>query len=238
MNYRRTIFLAIILCASFTSVGAQTHRGKVSYYSKKATGSRTASGERVHHDSLTCAHRTYPFGTLLKVTNLANRNEVVVRVTDRGPFGRGRIIDLSYSAASALGMLSQGIALVEVEPYTDIKPPYRPESAERGYADLDFDITQAGYSIINDWNQDNVAQLADNKNRTNEDKQQKTDGATNNNLTKNSKPNNHSQITATQNARTQVLTTAPPVMKDPKATTEDPKKWSNVFNKIKNWFGK
>ncbi|MBF0965366.1 MAG: septal ring lytic transglycosylase RlpA family protein, partial [Alloprevotella sp.] len=74
-------------------------KGKATFYSKRATGARTASGERLHHDSLTCAHRTYPFGTLLKVTNLNNGNTVVVRVTDRGPFAKGRIIDLSYAAA-------------------------------------------------------------------------------------------------------------------------------------------
>lgn len=67
-------------------------RGKATYYSKRATGARTSSGERVHHDSLTCAHRTYPFGTKLKVTNPANGKSVIVKVTDRGPFARGRIM--------------------------------------------------------------------------------------------------------------------------------------------------
>ena len=60
--------------------------GIASYYSLRATGARTASGELIHHDSLTCAHRTYPFGTLLKVTNPANELSVIVRVTDRGPY--------------------------------------------------------------------------------------------------------------------------------------------------------
>ena len=90
-------------------------KGIASYYGKRATGRRTANGERHHHDSLVCAHRTHPFGTLLKVTNPANDSVVVVRVNDRGPFGRGRIIDLSWRAAQKLGILSQGIANVEVE---------------------------------------------------------------------------------------------------------------------------
>lgn len=94
---------------------AQTQTGKASFYSKKATGSRTASGERLHHDSLTCAHRTYPFGTMLRVTNPANNKSVVVRVTDRGPFRRGRIIDLSWGAAREIGMIAQGVASVIVE---------------------------------------------------------------------------------------------------------------------------
>ena len=88
MNIRNSI-LAIITLLSFTVLHAQQQSGRASYYSKRATGSRTASGERLHHDSLTCAHRSYPFGTMLKVTNLLNDKSVVVRVTDRGPFGRG-----------------------------------------------------------------------------------------------------------------------------------------------------
>ena len=87
----------------------------------------TASGERLHHDSLTCAHRTYPFGTLLKVTNPANGKEVIVRVTDRGPYVKGRIIDLSVRAARELGILAQGIAPVTVERYYPTVVPFKPE---------------------------------------------------------------------------------------------------------------
>ena len=94
---------------------AQQQRGKASYYSKKLTGALTSSGIRLHHDSMTCAHRTYPFGTILKVTNPANGKTVKVKVIDRGPFIKGRVIDLSWGAAKALGMLSQGIAIVIVE---------------------------------------------------------------------------------------------------------------------------
>ncbi|WP_172275770.1 septal ring lytic transglycosylase RlpA family protein [Xylanibacter muris] len=112
----------------FTSLEAQKlQRGKASYYSKKATGARTSSGERLHHDSLTCAHRTYPFGTMLKVTNLQNGKTVTVRVTDRGPFGRGRIIDLSWGAAKMLGMLSQGVVTVIVEKADETIIPFKPE---------------------------------------------------------------------------------------------------------------
>lgn len=64
---------------------------------------------------MTCAHRTFPFGTLLKVTNTQNQRSVVVRVNDRGPFIRGRIIDLSWGAARDLGILSQGVAPVTVQ---------------------------------------------------------------------------------------------------------------------------
>ena len=74
----------------------------------------------MHHDSLTCAHRTLSFGTLLKVTCPATDRSVIVRVNDRGPFVRGRIIDLSWGAARALGILAMGLAKVKVEPATSI----------------------------------------------------------------------------------------------------------------------
>jgi len=110
----------------FTTLQAQ-QRGKASYYAKKATGARTSNGERLHHDSLTCAHRTYPFGTMLKVTNPANGKHVIVRVTDRGPYVKGRIIDLSVRAARELGIISQGIAPVTVERYSETIIPFKPE---------------------------------------------------------------------------------------------------------------
>ena len=135
------ILIIITLIIGFIPAGAQTRRGKASFYSKRATGARTASGERLHHDSLTCAHRTYPFGTILKVTNLRNGLTVNVRVTDRGPFGRGRIIDLSYAAAKALGMLSQGVAMVEVQK-VERGIPFREEEPETGLPDFEFDINQ------------------------------------------------------------------------------------------------
>lgn len=99
----------------FISLHAQ-QRGKASFYSRRATGARTSSGERLRHNDFTCAHRTHPFGTKLRVKNLNNGKEVVVRVNDRGPFGRGRIVDLSWGAAKALGMLSHGVVPVEVTP--------------------------------------------------------------------------------------------------------------------------
>ena len=127
-------------------------RGKASFYSKRATGARTSSGERIHHDSLTCAHRTYPFGTLLRVKNLSNGKEVVVKVIDRGPFGRGRIIDLSWGAAQQLGMLVQGVTTVEITPVTTISVPYRNDTPIK-LPEIDFEISTAGYSFIDAWRQ-------------------------------------------------------------------------------------
>ena len=111
---------AVLLLATFITIAfsnlchAQT-QGKASFYGNGFHGRITSDGSRYHKDSLTCAHRTLPFGTLLKVTNKSNGKEVVVRVTDRGPFVRGRVVDLSMAAAKQLGMVSQGVAPVQVE---------------------------------------------------------------------------------------------------------------------------
>lgn len=139
---------AISSIGSLAPVNAQTHRGKASFYSKRATGAKSSSGERIHHDSLTCAHLTYPFGTMLKVTNLSNGKSCIVRVNDRGPHRRNRIIDLSYGAACELGMLTQGIAMVEVERVENIKIPFRTEPKEIGLPDFEFDISDLGGNFI------------------------------------------------------------------------------------------
>lgn len=88
--------------------------GKASYYGKKWNGRKTASGEVFNTDSLTCAHKTLPFGTMLKVTNQKNGKSVIVRVTDRGPYIEGRIIDLSLAAATKIDMVHSGVAPVEI----------------------------------------------------------------------------------------------------------------------------
>lgn len=89
--------------------------GMASYYGKEFFGSRTASGEKFNPAEFTAAHRTAAFGSRIAVTNLANGKEVVVRVNDRGPWGRGRIIDISYAAAKQIGMHRSGTARVKLE---------------------------------------------------------------------------------------------------------------------------
>jgi rare lipoprotein A len=90
-------------------------KGKASYYADKFEGRKTASGEVYHHFKSTAAHPTLPFGTRVKVTNLANNKSTIVRINDRGPFVKGRIIDLSKSAAKKLNYLKEGIAVVKIE---------------------------------------------------------------------------------------------------------------------------
>lgn len=82
--------------------------GMISYYGEGFHGKKTASGARFNKNALTAAHRTLPFGTRIKVTNISNGKSVVVEVTDRGPFAHGRILDLSEAAAREIGMLGQG----------------------------------------------------------------------------------------------------------------------------------
>lgn len=89
-------------------------QGLASWYGARFHGKRTASGEAFDMQELTAAHKTLPFGTRVRVRNLDNGQEVVVRVNDRGPFSPKRVIDLSHAAASALGMVSSGVVKVQV----------------------------------------------------------------------------------------------------------------------------
>ena len=89
--------------------------GKVAYYGKKFNGRKTASGERFNSGALTMAHKTLPFGTMVKVTNLKTNKSVVVRVNDRGPSTPDRIGDLTTAAAGKIRMLRSGIADVKME---------------------------------------------------------------------------------------------------------------------------
>ena len=87
----------------------ELERGQASWYGPRFQGRRTASGERYDQHALTAAHKTLPFGTLVRVRSLVTGKEVGVRVNDRGPFARGRIIDVSRAAAEALGMMTLGV---------------------------------------------------------------------------------------------------------------------------------
>ena len=88
--------------------------GVASYYGQELAGNRTASGERFDPSGMTAAHRTLPFGSMVRVTNLANGQSVVVRINDRGPFGRNRVIDVSHAAAREIGLHRSGTARVSM----------------------------------------------------------------------------------------------------------------------------
>lgn len=92
-----------------------TMTGMASWYGAPFHGRRSSDGSRYNKNEFTAAHLTYPFGTLVKVTNLRNNKSCVVKITDRGPYAHGRIIDLSQKAAEELGMLSSGVVKVKLE---------------------------------------------------------------------------------------------------------------------------
>ncbi|MCF8383534.1 MAG: septal ring lytic transglycosylase RlpA family protein [Chlorobium sp.] len=89
--------------------------GKASYYANQFHGKKTANGETFNMNELTAAHPSLPFGTRVRVTNLRNGKDVIVRINDRGPFVKGRIIDLSAEAAKEIGLFRAGTAQVRVE---------------------------------------------------------------------------------------------------------------------------
>lgn len=111
MRWAAVAALAMLAGAPQAEAAAQT--GKASYYK---SGHRTASGERFDPHGYTAAHRTLPFGTRVLVTNLDTGISVIVRVNDRGPFIKSRIIDVSYGAAKVLGITRTGVAKVKIVP--------------------------------------------------------------------------------------------------------------------------
>ena len=115
MPYSKSLLILIsMICISPVSAFAQSAPatiGKASYYQ---TGKTTANGEHFNPNGMTAAHKTLPFGTRLLVTNVATGKSVVVRVNDRGPFIRGRVLDLARGAAAAIGMIPAGTASVRM----------------------------------------------------------------------------------------------------------------------------
>lgn len=125
----RAVLAALLLLAGPAAIGTDlpdseggltyTAEGRASYYSSRLHGRHTASGEPYDESDMTAAHPSLPFGSRLCVTNLFNGRSTTVRVNDRGPFVRGRIIDVSLAAARELGMLRAGTARVRVKTCND-----------------------------------------------------------------------------------------------------------------------
>lgn len=131
-NIILTIFATLLLASCSTAVHFTSERysryedmnnsqvvnimyGKASYYGDEFNGRATASGEIFDNREFTAAHKSLPFGTFVRVTNLSNNSSVVVKINDRGPFVSGRIIDLTKAAAEKLGMLQAGVIDVKIE---------------------------------------------------------------------------------------------------------------------------
>jgi len=110
----KLVFLVAIVITFFYQHSLGNETGLASYYSNKLHGRKTASGQIYDRNKMTAAHRSLPFGTVIEVTNLSNQKKVIVKINDRGPFIKNRIVDLSYSAAKKLGIISKGIAKVSI----------------------------------------------------------------------------------------------------------------------------
>ncbi len=143
--------VVVLLCLCQTVVYGQ-ERGMASYYANRLHGRKMSNGVPYHRDSLTCAHRTLPLGTVLKVTNVKNGRSVVVTVTDR--CAGSRIVDLSYAAAQELGMIAAGVTMVQVERYTPpVEIPYRLEDVF-DLPEYDFEINDFGDLLTSPWYED------------------------------------------------------------------------------------
>ena len=101
--------------AASAPASADGAEGKVAYYGRKFAGRKTASGQRFNPEAMTMAHKTLPFGTQVRVTNINNKRSVLVRVNDRGPTAADRVGDLSLAAARKIGMLRSGVVMAKIE---------------------------------------------------------------------------------------------------------------------------
>lgn len=114
------IIMTFALTMSFSKIKVEPsievyEQGRASYYGFQFLGRKTACGDIFTEHEYTCAHKYLPFGTKIKVTNVDNNRSVIVRVNDRGPFVKGRIVDLSIQSAKELGLIQSGVANVQVE---------------------------------------------------------------------------------------------------------------------------
>lgn len=135
---KKILCFIVLSLALSTGQAQQLQKGQATFYSKNLTGRKTASGEYYIADSMTCAHKHYPFGTRLRVYNPANGKEVIVRVIDRGPFREGFIVDLSYAAAKELDMVRRGHIAVEVTEVKEILPPQEREPAPLPHMEIAY----------------------------------------------------------------------------------------------------
>jgi rare lipoprotein A len=122
MRIKLVLFIWLIPFLFFSVISVKSHAsnahsqvGLASWYGSKLHGGKTASGERFDMNGYTAAHRSLPIGAMVRVINLKNGKDVVVRINDRGPFNSRRIIDLSRAAAKAIGLITSGVAKVKLE---------------------------------------------------------------------------------------------------------------------------
>ncbi|MBP3775184.1 MAG: septal ring lytic transglycosylase RlpA family protein [Bacteroidaceae bacterium] len=150
IKIKHVVIFTISLLFTLDFAIAQKQVGKATYYHNRFHGRRTSNGEIYHRDSFTCAHKTLPFGTMVRVRDTRTDKEVTVKVNDR--LGHGTMIDLSYAAARELGIVGRGTTTVEIEPFDGqgIRMPNKP-------GDLDVpqikvrDPLGNGYCLLSEW---------------------------------------------------------------------------------------
>ena len=152
-----SLLLLLLAHSSLLLAQGQVIKGNASYYADKFHGLRTASGEIYNKDSMTCAHLKYPFGTILKVRNPLNDRTVYVRVTDRGPYVKHRIIDLSRAAARELDIIQAGFSMVEITPFFPNEVPFLPdENSPLELPELDLLYMPAATFPVPAWQNDTM----------------------------------------------------------------------------------
>jgi rare lipoprotein A len=146
------LILPVFYIYSLDAQEKYTEKGQASYYGEDFHGKKTASGETYDMKDFTAAHRTLPFGTKVKVTNLKNNKTVIVRINDRGPFKPGRIIDLSKAAAEKIDLIKYGVVdvIIETDPGKE-EPPVIPDdktAMNKGYYDANLKkVSPKGYGV-------------------------------------------------------------------------------------------
>ncbi len=150
-----SLLLALTTAVCLHAQQLPEQSGYASYYSDRFHGRRMSNGELYHRDSMTCAHLHYPMGTLLLVRNLTNGKEVVVRVTDRGPYSRKFVIDLSRAAARELDIIRWGYRPVLITPYLPLQIPYKYIATEKP---VELDLAFSGDDVDGppEWMDDSI----------------------------------------------------------------------------------
>ncbi len=174
---KMTVLSALLafIWLSLSASAQDTSKGKASYYSDRLHGRKMSDGTPYHKDSMTCAHLKFPLGTLLKVRNPINKKEVIVKVTDRGPFTKRFIIDLSRAAARELDIINSGFTQVEITPYHKNEIPYKAEDDDLEIPELDLQYTPAAAYPDPAWQRDSTSSTPPPNVRRSEDNSQKTD---------------------------------------------------------------
>ena len=215
-----------------------------------------SNGERYDRNAFTCAHRTLPFGTRLKITNPRNGKSVIVRVTDRGPFVRGRVVDLSYAAARELGTLASGVAYVKVELVRkETEIPFPSESnGTLEMPEIEYGTAGVCYEFIPEWEkveedkpkeiERKVDTRLNNKKNLQQDKVEKENITETRKQVQTSAPANQ-QVTKTKNQATARTTPAATnrqqTAQQNKSTTQpttsknnSSSSWTNFFKRVKD----